>query len=164
MIIKFTNYLDGIHEFRFDSTAKELGLPEEFNKGVQVDVVMDKSIHQIVLDCKLNTSALLNCDRCTEPFDLNIFTEFRLVYLFKSRGDDEGENLNLIYLSPDDTKINITEEVKEYCMLSIPLKLLCKDDCKGLCTICGINLNIETCDCKREKSNPIWEKLNKLKE
>ena len=77
---------------------------------------------------------------------------------------DEGENLNLIYLSLDETKIDITEEVKEYCMLAIPLKLLCKEDCKGLCSSCGINLNLETCNCKKESYNPIWDKLNKLKE
>ncbi len=164
MIIKFTNYTDGIHEFRFDIKAKNIGLPEEFSDGLAIDVVMDKSIHQLVLDCKLKTVALLNCDRCTEPFDLNIFTEFRLVYLFKHKEYIENENINLIYLSPEDTKIDITEEVKEYCMLSIPLKVLCKEECKGLCSICGINLNLESCDCKRDKYNPIWEKLNKLKE
>ncbi|HPN38638.1 MAG TPA: DUF177 domain-containing protein [Melioribacteraceae bacterium] len=164
MIIKFTNYIDGIHEFCFNVKAKELGLPEEFTNGVQVEVIMDKSIHQIVLDCKLKSVALLNCDRCTESFNLNINTEFRLVYLFKLKIKDEGENLNLIYLSLDETKIDITEEVKEYCMLAIPLKLLCKEDCKGLCSSCGINLNLETCNCKKESYNPIWDKLNKLKE
>jgi len=164
MIIKFTNYTDGIHEFRFEVNAKSIRLPDEFPGIVSVDVVMDKSVHQIVLDCKLDTTALLNCDRCLEPFYLNIGTEFRLVYLFSKKNNIDSENLNLTFISPEATKIDITEEVKEYCMLSIPLKLLCKEDCKGLCSKCGINLNIENCDCKKDEYNPIWEKLNKLKE
>lgn len=164
MIIKFTNYTDGIHEFRFDVEANKLGLPIEFNKNVQVLVSMDKSPHQIVLDCELLTSALLQCDRCIEPFDYEIKNSFRLIYMFKSKGDIETESLNLMYITHDETKIDISEEVKEYCLLGIPLKILCKEDCKGLCSTCGINLNYESCNCKTEINNPIWEKLKKLKE
>lgn len=43
------------------------------------------------------------------------------------------------------------------------MEKLCKEDCKGLCSVCGINLNEKQCDCRIEKNNDIWEPLKKLK-
>jgi len=165
MIIKFTDYNEGVHHLDFDESASNLKLPEEFSDNVKVSCKMDKSVHQIVLDCELTTSAKLRCDRCNEDFVKEIQNDFRLVYLFSSTefNNDESE-INLQYLSPETTKIDISEEVNEYCLLAVPLKLLCKEDCKGLCVSCGINLNLDNCTCKKEVTNPIWEKLNKLKD
>lgn len=165
MIIKFTNYNDGVHQFEFDESASNLKLPEEFSDNVKVSCKMDKSVHQIVLDCNLKTSAKLRCDRCNEDFKKIIENDFRLVYMFSSEENSEDESeVNLQYLSPETTKIDISEEVTEYCLLAVPLKLLCKEDCKGLCVSCGINLNLDNCICKEEITNPVWEKLNQLKD
>jgi uncharacterized protein len=48
--------------------------------------------------------------------------------------------------------------------LSIPLKVLCKDDCKGLCPRCGINLNDTSCSCDTTDTDPRWAPLSKLKD
>ncbi len=164
MIIKFTNYNDGVHQFVFDESASNLKLPEEFSDNVKVNCTMDKSAHQIILDCNLKTSAKLRCDRCNEEFSKDIENDFRLVYIFSSTntGEDKSD-VNLQYLSPETTKIDISEEVSEYCLLAVPLKLLCKEDCKGLCVSCGINLNLHNCNCNNEIANPVWEKLKQLK-
>lgn len=75
----------------------------------------------------------------------------------------KSDEYNVKYLSPDQEKIYLKEDIYEYAELSIPLKRLCKDDCKGLCPHCGKNLNEETCNCKDEKTHDVWEPLKKLK-
>jgi uncharacterized protein len=47
--------------------------------------------------------------------------------------------------------------------LSLPMKPLCRQDCRGLCTVCGTNLNRETCDCKRDWEDPRLDVLRKLR-
>ena len=162
MIIKYTNFSDGIHNFQLSEPVKNLGLEELFFGNVEVDCRMDKSLHQIVLDCDLTVHSKFECDRCASEYETNLTSHFQISYLF-SREKLESDEFNVKYLSPDQEKINIRDDVFEYAELSIPLKKLCRDDCKGLCSHCGVNLNEMKCDCKDEIVNDVWEPLNKLK-
>lgn len=163
MFIKYTNYSDGIHEFDLSESTQKLGLDEMFFGNANVRIRMDKSIHQIVLDCNLKVHAHIECDRCADTIDKEFTNHFVLSYLF-SKNNPKTDDYNLKFLTPENDKIDITEDVFEYSELSIPLKKLCKDDCKGLCPKCGKNLNYETCNCKKEESNEIWAPLQILKE
>ncbi|MFA7228969.1 MAG: hypothetical protein WC061_08035, partial [Melioribacteraceae bacterium] len=64
MIIKYTNFSDGIHSFHISEPVKNLGLDELFNGNIEIDCKMDKAPHQIVLDCDLSVHSRLICDRC----------------------------------------------------------------------------------------------------
>ena len=162
MIIKYTNFSDGIHNFQLSEPVKNLGLEELFFGNVDVNCRMDKSAHQIVLDCGLTVYAKLICDRCASEFETNLTSHFQISYLF-SREKVESDNYNVKYLSPDQEKINLRDDIYEYAELSLPLKNLCKEDCLGLCSHCGINLNESKCNCKDEIINDVWEPLQKLK-
>ncbi len=162
MIIKYTNFSDGIHSFHLSEPVKNLGFEEIFSGNVEVDVKMDKSAHQIVLDCDLSVKCNLVCDRCATEFQTNLTNHFQISYLF-SRENIESDDFNVKFISPDQEKINLKEDVHEYLELSLPLKNVCKEECKGLCPHCGKNLNEFQCDCKDEKINDVWEPLKKLK-
>lgn len=47
-------------------------------------------------------------------------------------------------------------------LLALPVKNLCKEDCKGLCPVCGVNRNTETCECLKKQVDPRLEKLGEL--
>lgn len=161
MIIKFTNYSDGVHYFNFNEQSSTLGLSEPFYDGVNLDVKMDKSHSQIVITGDLTLKARFVCDRCTDEFETELKNHFILTYLFGNK-DDDLESDNLYYLSPDTDKIDLKSDVVDYAILSVPMKKLCQEDCKGLCSRCGANLNRETCKCSEEdKINPIWSALLK---
>lgn len=162
MIIKYTNFSDGIHNFQLTEPVKKLGMEELFFGNVDVDCKMDKSPHQIVLDCDLTVRSKMICDRCTSEFETNLTSHFQISYLF-SHEKIESDDFNVKYLSTEQEKIDLREDVREYAELSIPLKRLCREDCKGLCLHCGINLNEKICDCKNEIINDVWEPLKKLK-
>ena len=54
---------------------------------------------------------------------------------------------------PMDGFYDLTDEVRENLLLSMPMRIKCKEDCKGLCSGCGANLNTEKCSCKKKKSS-----------
>lgn len=162
MLIKFSNYSDGIHNFVLSETTQKIGLDDSFFGNVEVKIKMDKSIHQIVLDCNLTVNAHIVCDRCTDEVDKEFHNHFILSYLF-AKTNQKTDDFNLKILSSDVDKIDIKNDVFEYSELSIPLKKLCKEDCKGLCPKCGKNLNYESCTCSTNEINEVWEPLKKIK-
>lgn len=164
MIIKFTNYADGVHYFDFNEQASNLGLGEPFFDGVDLDVKMDKSHSQIVIEADLTLNAKFFCDRCNDEFDTKLKSHYMITYLFvKSPADRDDDNL--YYLSPETDKIDLKPDVIDYAVLSVPMKKLCQEECKGLCSKCGANLNRESCRCSEEgKINPIWSDLLKKKQ
>ncbi|MEK6552600.1 MAG: DUF177 domain-containing protein [Bacteroidota bacterium] len=161
MIIKYTNFSDGIHSFHLSESVKNLGLEELFFGNADVECRMDKSPHQIVLDCDLTVHSKMICDRCAKDLETKLTNHFQISYLF-SRDLHETDEYNLKYLSPEDDKINIRNDVYEYAELALPMKRLCKDDCKGLCPHCGKKLNEEECNCKIESAHDVWEPLKQL--
>jgi uncharacterized protein len=162
MVIKYTNFSDGIHYLNFQDSVEKLGLDEIYQDVASLDCKMDKSSHQIVLDCDLSLHSKMICDRCNKEYKTNLTTHFQMGYIFtKESKPDEGFNVR--FLSPDEDKIDLTNDVIEYSELSIPMKRLCREDCKGLCSICGNDLNLKKCNCKIEVKSDIWQPLQKLK-
>ncbi|MEJ5350044.1 MAG: DUF177 domain-containing protein [Melioribacteraceae bacterium] len=162
MIIKYTNFSDGIHQINFIEPVESLGLEESFYGNVVVNCRMDKSAHQIVIDFDVEANSHLICDRCNSEYDAKLTNHFQVSYLFV-KDAVRLEEYDVKYLSPDEDKINIDQDVFDYVELAIPMKKLCKEDCKGLCPKCGTNLNESQCDCHLHTNNDIWEPLKKLK-
>jgi uncharacterized protein len=124
---------------------------------------MDKSTHQIILDCTVSGNATLTCDRCNEEYDKILSNTFQVACFFEKPETTEDE-INIKYLTPEQDKIDISEEVREYLMLSVPMKRLCDEECKGLCPLCGKNLNETKCDCSTGSNTSVWDPLKKLKD
>jgi len=67
-------------------------------------------------------------------------------------------------ISPQVESLEIGERVRQLILLALPLKPLCRPDCRGLCPLCGQDLNEGECGCKREAPDSRWEKLKALRE
>jgi uncharacterized protein len=163
MIIKYTNFSDGLHEFKLIESVRKLGLDESFFGDVEVECKMDKNQHQIVLDCSLSAHTKYDCDRCAVETIKEVNNHFLLTFMF-TKEKQESDDFNLKLLSPEEDKINIAADVYEYAELALPMKKLCEDDCKGLCIKCGANLNKTTCNCDLSIHNDIWAPLQSLKD
>jgi uncharacterized protein len=106
---------------------------------------------KIVVDGLLSARLLLRCDRCLETFIKDVTTDFRIyLSMFPFKGEAEVElsenDLNLDFI--DDNFLDSDQIIKEQLILNLPMKTLCTKDCKGLCPICGCNLNTTTCSCQ----------------
>jgi uncharacterized protein len=160
MIIKFTNFADGVHTIVFDEPVKNIGLENPYKGNINLLVEMDKAHSQIVLKCNVKVPAEFDCDRCGEVYETVITNRFQLTYLL-SKEIQKGDTINLYYISPESDKIELKEDVKEYLLLAEPMKKLCREDCKGLCFRCGTNLNYSTCNCKEEVHENVFSSLKK---
>ena len=114
----------------------------------------------------INTESELSCSRCLSPYDyrctLNIEEEY-----FPTRDIVNGGPLP----TPDEPGtftideyniLDLTEAIRQYTVLTSPMKPLCSQDCAGLCPTCGVNLNRSSCGCPRKPLDPRWDKISKL--
>ena len=162
MIIKISNLSDGVHNYNFNDSIKELGLSEPFYDNFTVDVELNKFQNQIILDSEIFLKAKFECDRCSDESNTELKTKYRMVYLFGQEPDD-NDSIDISYLPLEADKIDITKDVRDYALLAIPMKKLCKEDCKGLCANCGKNLNEGDCNCSKDVIDPRWLPLQELK-
>lgn len=104
------------------------------------------------------------CDRCTEEFKANFTVPYEK-YVRDVSADSSSDEASDDVIFDSDGKVCIDAEIVEEAMLSFPARLLCREDCLGLCEYCGQNLNIRDCGCaEREKNriDPRWEALASL--
>jgi len=148
MIIKFSNFADGVHHLDFQEKTEKIGLKSPFVDDLFLSVEMDKSHSQIVIKGNLTVKAKYICDRCSEEFAGELKNQFQITYFFTTQ-IQSNEDINLYYISPDKDKIDLTNDVRDYALLAEPMKKLCKPDCKGLCYKCGANLNVSECNCDK---------------
>ena len=168
------------------STIPEDGRDVRFSKGSdwffhllrqedRYDFSLDRiDVHCLLKKVRANVTVLgeivtgidLECCRCLEMFRLPVRTEFDYTF-FPDPGDSEedlelsNEELGMNYYRDD--LIDIDHIVVEQIILQIPVKPLCKFSCKGLCKICGINLNVVGCNHQVETSISPFANLKDLK-
>lgn len=114
----------------------------------------------IELYASANVSAEFICDRCAESFERVI--EFDIEDKFKKEDEFSSDEKNPDITILGGTSIDFDELVYESFYMNLPSKLLCSDDCKGLCPICGKNINHGECGCKTETTDPRFDILDKL--
>ena len=98
-----------------------------------------------------------HCDRCFKEISRAFNWRFNHNLVVHLSGDNDDE-----YIETPDYEIELDALVKEDILLELPSKFLCCDDCKGLCSICGKNLNDGICNCKCNRIDPRFEALKQL--
>ncbi|MBD7910418.1 MULTISPECIES: DUF177 domain-containing protein [Clostridium] len=124
---------------------------------IEVDGVAISDNEIVVIKAHINVQLELICSRCLEAFiyPVDIDIEERFTTDINLR---EEEEITFV----DDDVLDITEIVESSIISTLPIKRLCRKDCKGLCQSCGINLNKETCNCSSDDYDPRLEGLRAL--
>ena len=107
------------------------------------------------------------CARCVEPVEVPVGVEFDLIFRPVGADSDMGEHS----ISAPETEIGyyqkdslaLEDVLREQVLLALPVRTLCKPDCKGLCPRCGANRNTQPCSCEVGPSDPRWEALAGLR-
>lgn len=123
-------------------------------------VLKRKGLDRVLVEGRIITTTAFDCDRCMGNFTRNLDDSFKLDLEYvpvNILGPTEHEvsatEMDMIYLQ--EPVIDIFEILSQQVFLMIPEKHLCLESCKGLCPRCGVNFNVETCECKQEiKSSP----------
>jgi uncharacterized protein len=125
---------------------------------VHLDFDIQKDKEKFRLVGTVRTELELSCSRCLEPFRMPVNAQFDLRYLPAAdmAADDErevqDEDLDTSYYRDD--QIDLSELLREQFYLALPMKPLCRDDCRGLCPQCGTNWNSGACTCTTEWEDP----------
>ena len=99
------------------------------------------------------------CSRCLEPSIHKIKSSLSgKLFEGKENIDEEDDNFDERFYYEDD-KLNLKDYILNQVAISLPMKSLCDENCKGLCISCGIDLNKKTCDCTKDEIDPRLEKL-----
>lgn len=114
----------------------------------------DLSVH---VRGRLRATLELECGRCLEVFALPLDQELELFYL-PHRPDDQDESEDEVELSDRDMvvayyqgeRLDLGDVLREQLFLAVPLRPLCREECRGLCAACGANHNLTTCTCTPE--------------
>ena len=97
------------------------------------------------------------CDRCLTDISRQEHMEFSHILVFSLNREDDGE-----FIVIPDGKLDLAELTASDILLELPTAMVCDQGCKGLCPICGKNRNLESCNCRQEKSGRGLEILRDL--
>jgi len=127
-----------------------------------------KVVQDIRLKGKLDTSLELPCARCLEPVVHPVERSYDLLY--RPLGTDAGhEELSITDAEAEigyyqGEGVLLEDVLREQVLLAVPLKAVCREDCKGLCPHCGKNLNESQCSCEDLLEDPRWSALKGIRE
>jgi len=126
-----------------------------------------EKIQDIRLAGELRTSLQMACARCLDPVTQQIERQFDLLY--RPLGTDAGrEELSVTAAEGEvgyyqGEGLQLEDALREQVLLSLPLKVVCREECKGLCPHCGGNLNQQKCSCERTVEDPRWAALKEVR-
>lgn len=121
---------------------RELFLPE----GASYDVMFTNTGDGILLTGIVRAHVESTCDRCLEPAAFEVGGEIEEYYLFEEPADEEAFEDGFELIGPDRT-VDVAEPISDAVVMETPFVVLCREDCQGLCPVCGVNLNREQCGC-----------------
>jgi uncharacterized protein len=106
------------------------------------------------------------CDRCLKPVELPVDSNFKLEYVtaeeYRAQQVVELTESDLDLSVFDGDVIDINDLVTEEILLAVPDHVLCSEDCKGICAVCGVNKNSTECGCDSSEVDPRWAGLKGL--
>ncbi len=160
--IRITQLSEGTHEYQFTSHPEQLRLGDHFQENVEIDVILDKTQRQLYLRTKISAGGKFECDRCAGDFTESINSSYNICYAYDENPVPNAEDDEIRLIHQGTPYLDLTEDIRQSIMLAVPMKLVCSDDCKGLCPQCGCNLNTTTCACTTEHHDSRWDELRKL--
>lgn len=134
---------------------------EEFDHEVLENPKFDVNVHLrrdysgILLSMRYSGELKFTCDRCLSPSELMVEDEFSTNLL-----EEIEEELGSIFI--DENTISIDKLLYDEVYVSLPVSLVCSEDCRGICSDCATNLNVDECKCKDEYIDPRLMKLKSL--
>jgi len=153
--LKMIITVGGLSQGRTVATSRErpeeLGFKKgelEFLKPIDVRVEITKMGFDVYLDCTFSTSVTVHCSRCLEGYPVDLSIRYKMLFVPAQQGVQGRSAEDGVYLYRENT-IDLADYICEAIRTELPMKPLCKPDCRGLCPHCGKNLNEGLCSCRQ---------------
>lgn len=160
--------LSDITDEGLDLEFEETFEPDPFKplSPVKASLHVDKFGSEVFVKGMVRAALELECGRCLKPFSYEADLEVDVVY--RPVSELEGEEKHEIKDDELDTgfyegdELEIQDLLKEQIILSIPIKPLCSESCRGICPACGTDLSTDTCECEEKATDSRLEILKNL--
>jgi uncharacterized protein len=118
------------------------------------------------LSARLTWHGQLECSRCLAPYDFANDEDFSLLLYPRAPVAEkeislERDDFDAYFY--DDATVSVAPIAEERIQIAVPMKPLCREDCRGLCPRCGSDLNVSECNCVSDDIDPRWRALELLK-
>ena len=142
-----------IREFPFEFETINLP-PDTKLQNLNGFVRVTRTAQGLLVEVKMTAEMIAECGRCLTEFQQALEADFMDLYAFTRSSVSE-----LGLLLPENGTINLGPILRDEMRLSIPINPVCRADCKGLCQMCGANLNEEICQHLQEETDPRMDQL-----
>jgi uncharacterized protein len=145
--------------------------------AAHADATLEKIERRVRLETRATAPLTVPCGRCLTPVTVDVPVDFELTlvpsdeYVDEPHREKEAKNGKPASFDPGEAEedvysgkeIDLDPILREQLLLALPHYPVCKDDCKGLCPVCGANLNDRECGCDRHVPDPRWAGLKNVK-
>ena len=127
---------------------------------------IQQSDAKVTVTGEVQAELQVECDRCLKALSIPVSSAFSVeyvtpdVYLAGQGTELLDEDLSLSVF--DGAVVDIDELVREQLLLALPAQVLCREDCKGLCPVCGGDRNLKNCGCREAEIDPRWAGLKEI--
>ncbi len=126
---------------------------------------VDNMDQKILIHGEFGVVRSLKCDRCSKGFEQSYQAEIEVMVLrSQGRGRIRTTDEDAWVVSQQRGNVSLADPLREAAVLHEPQQVICRDDCRGLCVQCGIDLNVDSCDCETEEVDPRWAALKRLRD
>jgi uncharacterized protein len=142
--------------------------PELIHEPLETHCEVTQSGESILVKGWVAGRMFLPCDRCLKKFERDFKSFFEVHYSHRddSQAPDEEEELapeDMETVFFDGETLDLGDQVRQTVLLTVPMRVLCKEECRGLCPRCGCDRNQESCECTDLPGDSRWESLKKWK-
>jgi uncharacterized protein len=132
---------------------------------VRVGLDVTRNGQDLYLRGTAGVRAVLECGRCLDEYTCTLKAPIEIWVIVRgTAGSTLSEDReNIIEVQTGERYADLTDNVRSELLLQMPLKQVCRPDCKGLCPVCGTNLNTGRCECREKIHDSRWDALKDLK-
>ena len=139
-----------------------------FSSSLGVEAEARWSDGDLSVDIGLKVDVISQCSRCLEPAGIEIREDFMYLYSLRKntkgqRSAEEEEDYRTVRIPCLKSRLDISDQVFESLILSLPSRVLCSPDCPGICPSCGRLLKSGSCGCSAEEIDPRLEGLSLIR-
>jgi len=130
---------------------------------LHVRAKVSKAVDKFLVRGMIRGGIRIRCDRCLEPFHRDLESEFHVALVFPREGADQeeiellDEDMEVDFIKGE--RIDLDDIIREQIYLTLPMSAICSEHCRGLCPVCGANLNERPCRCRSAEGHPAFSKL-----
>jgi uncharacterized protein len=159
---------------RFDVAipAGEIEYDQQFSQKSSlvaqgVAELVNQTLGEVRVRGSLSVTIEAACDRCLETTEFPVAKKFELFYQpaseYTGGGEEELEEVESEVAYYEGDRLDLNEILREVVLLALPMQMVCREDCQGICPSCGKNRNQYLCDCQSEASDDRWHKLREIR-